>query len=439
MGENKRKPNSYKSGNSQNKKNTEKTNFDKKYKFEKKDGFDKKKGSVCAVFKKCGGCQYIDKKYEEQLDIKFKYISKLLANYGKVEEIIGMDNPYNYRNKVTATFRHKRNGEIISGIYEEGTHNVLPVTDCRLEDKKAQEIIATIRGLVKSFKITIYNEDSGYGLLRHVMVRTAKNTGQIMVTLVTASPVFPSKKNFSKALVDRHPEITTIIQNINDRTTSMVLGNRNQVLYGRGYIEDILCGKRFKLSPTSFYQVNPIQTEILYNKAMGFAGLTGKETVIDAYCGIGTIGMVATDDAREVIGVELNKEAVRDAISNSKLNGCKNINFYNNDAGKFMVNMANQGEKVDVVFMDPPRSGSDEAFMKSVIKLAPQKIVYISCGPESLARDLKYMTKNGNYKVEKIVAVDMFPWTTHVETVVLMSRGAVRPVDERFARTGAEA
>jgi len=422
MGENKRKPNSYKSGNSQNKKNTEKTNFDKKYKFEKKDGFDKKKGSVCAVFKKCGGCQYIDKKYEEQLDIKFKYISKLLANYGKVEEIIAMDNPYNYRNKVTATFRHKRNGEIISGIYEEGTHNVLPVTDCRLEDKKAQEIIATIRDLVKSFKITVYNEDSGYGLLRHVMVRTAKNTGQIMVTLVTASPVFPSKKNFSKALLDRHPEITTIVQNINDRTTSMVLGSRNQVLYGRGYIEDILCGKRFKLSPTSFYQVNPIQTEILYNKAIEFAGLTGKETVIDAYCGIGTIGMIATDTAREVIGVELNKEAVKDAISNSKLNGCNNINFYNNDAGKFMVNMANQGEKADVVFMDPPRSGSDEAFMKSVIKLAPKKIVYISCGPESLARDLKYMTKNGKYTVEKMVAVDMFPWTDHVETIACLQR-----------------
>lgn len=428
MGENKRKPNSYKSGDSQNKKNTEKNNFDKKYKFEKKDGFDKKKGSVCAVFKKCGGCQYIDKKYEEQLDIKFKYISKLLANYGKVEEIIGMDNPYNYRNKVTATFRHKRNGEIISGIYEEGTHNVLPVTDCRLEDKKAQEIIATIRDLVKSFKITVYNEDSGYGLLRHVMVRTAKNTGQIMVTLVTASPVFPSKKNFSKALVDRHPEITTIIQNINDRTTSMVLGSRNQVLYGRGYIEDILCGKRFKLSPTSFYQVNPIQTEILYNKAIEFAGLTGKETIIDAYCGIGTIGMVATDGAREVIGVELNKEAVKDAISNSKLNGCNNINFYNNDAGKFMVNMANQGEKADVVFMDPPRSGSDEAFMKSVIKLAPKKIVYISCGPESLARDLKYMTKNGKYTVEKMVAVDMFPWTNHVETCVLLVKTSVSEV-----------
>lgn len=428
MGENKRKPNSYKSGDSQNKKNTEKNNFDKKYKFEKKDGFDKKKGSACAVFKKCGGCQYIDKKYEEQLDIKFKYISKLLANYGKVEEIIGMDNPYNYRNKVTATFRHKRNGEIISGIYEEGTHNVLPVTDCRLEDKKAQEIIATIRDLVKSFKITVYNEDSGYGLLRHVMVRTAKNTGQIMVTLVTASPVFPSKKNFSKALLDRHPEITTIVQNINDRTTSMVLGSRNQVLYGRGYIEDILCGKRFKLSPTSFYQVNPIQTEILYNKAIEFAGLTGKETVIDAYCGIGTIGMVATDGAREVIGVELNKEAVKDAISNSKLNGCNNINFYNNDAGKFMVNMANQGEKADVVFMDPPRSGSDEAFMKSVIKLAPKKIVYISCGPESLARDLKYMTKNGKYTVEKMVAVDMFPWTNHVETCVLLVKTSVSEV-----------
>ena len=345
-----------------------------------------------------------------------------MKDFGKVEEIIGMDNPYNYRNKVTATFRHKKNGEIISGTYEEGTHNVLSVTDCFLEDRKAQDIISTIRNLVKSFKITIHNEDSGYGLLRHVLVRTARNTGQSMVVLVTASPVFPSKKNFAKALLDRHPEITTIVQNINDRATSMVLGARNQALYGRGYIEDVLCGKRFRLSPTSFYQVNPVQTEILYNKAMEFAGLSGEETVIDAYCGIGTIGMVASDGAKEVIGVELNNEAVRDAITNAKLNGCKNIDFYSNDAGKFMVNMAEQGKSVDVVFMDPPRSGSDTAFMSSVLKLAPKKIVYISCGPESLARDLKYLTKNGKYKVERMAAVDMFPWTEHVESIVLLSR-----------------
>ena len=380
------------------------------------------KSSLCPLSAKCGGCQYIDKSNEEQLDIKLKEVRNLLKNYGEVETIFGMEEPFHYRNKVNAAFRRKRNGEIIAGTYEEGTHNVLPVTSCLIENKKAGEIISTIKDLLRSFKITVYNEDTGYGLLRHVMVRTGYHTGEVMVVLVTASPVFPSKKNFAKVLLDRHPEITTIVQNINDRATSMVLGNRNQVLYGRGYIEDVLCGKRFRLSPTSFYQINPLQTEVIYNKAMEYAGLTGDETVIDAYCGIGTIGMVASDKAKEVIGVELNKEAVRDAITNAKINGCKNIDFYNNDAGKFMVNMATQGKSVDVVFMDPPRSGSDEAFMSSVMKLAPKKVVYISCGPESLARDLKYMTKGGKYKVEKMVACDMFPFTAHVECVTLLQR-----------------
>ncbi len=380
------------------------------------------KNTPCSIFGKCGGCQFIDMDYKKHLENKLSDMQKLFGEFGQLEEILGMENPYNYRNKVTATFRHKRNGEIIAGTYEEGTHNVLPVTNCLIEDKKSQEIIDTIKALVKSFKITIHNEDTGYGLLRHVMVRSGKITGQIMVVLVTAEPTFPSKKNFAKALVDKHSEITTIVQNINPKATSMVLGERNQVLYGRGYIEDFLCGKRFKLSPTSFYQVNSVQTEVLYKKAMEFADLSGEETVIDAYCGIGTIGIVASDKAKEVIGVELNKEAIKDAITNSKLNGCKNISFYSNDAGKFMVNLASQNKSVDVVFMDPPRSGSSKEFMDSVFKLKPKKVVYISCGPESLARDLKYMTKKGEYKVEKMVACDMFPFTNHTEVITSLLR-----------------
>ncbi len=380
------------------------------------------KNSKCPISNKCGGCQYIDKTYEEQLAIKDKELRKLLSPYGDMEPIIGSDNPYHYRNKVNAAFKRKKSGEIISGTYEEGTHNILPVTNCFIEDEQATKIMSTIRDLVRSFKLTTHNEDTGYGLLKHVMVRTARKTRQIMVVLVTASPVFPSKNNFVKALRNAHPEITTVVQNINEKHTSMVLGDRNQVMYGKGFIEDVLCGKRFRISPNSFYQINPEQTEKLYMKAIEFAGLTGGEVVLDAYCGIGTIGMVASDKAGEVIGVELNKEAVRDAINNAKLNGCKNISFYNNDAGKFMVQMANQGAKVDVVFMDPPRSGSDEAFMSSVMKLAPERIVYISCGPETLARDLRYMTKGGKYKVERMVGCDMFSFTQHIETVVLLSR-----------------
>lgn len=226
------------------------------------------KKSNCPISKKCGGCQYIDKSYAEQLKIKTDQVKKLLAPYGSVDEIIGMKEPYHYRNKVNAAFQHKRNGEILAGVYEEGTHRVLSVDDCKIENRLAQEIVETIRGLLRSFKITVYNEDSGYGLLRHVMVRTGHATGEVMVVLVTASPIFPSKKNFAKALVKAHPQITTIVQNINDKDTSMVLGERNQVLYGRGFIEDKLCGKTFKISPTSFYQVNPVQTEILYNLSL---------------------------------------------------------------------------------------------------------------------------------------------------------------------------
>lgn len=376
----------------------------------------------CPAFGKCGGCQYINRTYEEQLECKRKYLNRLLSEFGRVETVLGMENPYHYRNKVNATFKHLRNGEIIAGTYEEGSHRVIETKGCLIENEKADEIIETIRQLVKSFKITVHNEDTGYGILRHVMIRTAHATGQIMVVLVTATPILPSKKNLAKALLARHPEITTIVQNINEKKTSMVLGARNEVIYGKGYIEDVLLGKVFRLSPTSFYQVNSVQTEVLYRTAIDMAGLTGWETIIDAYCGIGTIGIVASDHAKQVIGVELNKDAVRDAILNTKNNKCKNVSIYNNDAGRFMVGLADRNEHIDVVFMDPPRSGSNEAFMSSVIKLSPEKIVYISCGPESLARDLRFFKKHSSYRVTGMVACDMFPWTEHVECIACIQR-----------------
>ena len=375
----------------------------------------------CSYAKKCGGCQYHGIAYEEQLKEKEKKVRKLMKDFGKPEPIIGMENPYYYRNKVHAVYHHQRNGEIISGIYQEGTHKVVPVEECQIENQEADRVIQTIRRLAVSFKIKIYNEDSGYGLLRHVLVRTGRKTGEMMVVLVTASPVFPSKNNFVKALRKEHPKITTVIQNINDKNTNMILGERNVVLYGKGYIEDELCGCRFRISPNSFYQVNPIQTEKLYQEAIELAGLTGKERVIDAYCGIGTIGLIAAPHAGEVIGVELNRDAVRDAVGNAKRNGIKNARFYQGDAGKFMVAMAEEGEKADVVFMDPPRSGSDEAFMNSVVTMQPEKIVYISCNPETQVRDLKYLTKKG-YRVVRICPADMFPFTVHCECIVSMTK-----------------
>ena len=375
----------------------------------------------CPVYKKCGGCDFQGVPYEEQLKIKETQVRQLLAPFCKVHPIAGMKNPYHYRNKVHAVFSHDKKGNAVSGVYQKGTHIVVPVERCMIEDEKADEIIGSIRGLLKSFKIRTYDEDTGYGLLRHVLVRRGFASGEILVVLVTASPVFPSKNNFVKALRKLHPEITTIVQNVNGRGTSMALGNQEKTLYGKGYIEDILCGYTFRISPKSFYQVNPAQTEILYKKAIKLAGLTGKELVLDAYCGIGTIGLIASRGAGQVIGVELNRDAVRDAVANAKRNQVKNVRFYCADAGKFMVDMAADGVKADVVFMDPPRSGSDVTFLDCLAKMAPKRVVYISCEPESLARDLKYLKKKG-YQAEGAWPVDMFGWTGCVETVVMLSR-----------------
>lgn len=377
------------------------------------------KESRCPVSGRCGGCQFIDVPYKKQLEKKKKATAELLKPFCRLEYIHGMEQPEHYRNKVSAAFTHDRKGNPLSGVYAAESHYVVPVETCLIEDAKADEIIGTIRGMLKSFKIKVYDEDTGYGLLRHVLVRVGKTSGQIMVVIVTASPVFPSKNNFVKALLAKHPEITTIVLNVNDRRTSMVLGEKEHVIYGKGYIEDELCGKTFKISPKSFYQVNPVQTEVLYGKAMDFAGLSGKETVIDAYCGIGTIGIIASDRAKKVISVEVNKAAVKDAVSNAKRNQVKNIDFYQNDAGEFMMQMAQQKEHADVVFLDPPRAGSDETFLSSVVTLAPEKIVYISCNPETLARDLKFLAGKG-YRVRKAEAVDMFPFTEEVECVCLL-------------------
>ena len=376
---------------------------------------------ICPNFGKCGGCQLLSLPYAEQVKRKQKMVEELLGPFCKVEPFIGMEDPKHYRNKVHAVFGLDRKGQPVSGVYKAYSHEIVPVDSCLLEDQRADAIIVTIRGLLKSFKIKTYDEDSGYGLLRHVLIRTGHVSGQILVVLVTVSPVFPSKNNFVKALRERHPEITTIVQNVNEKDTSMVLGTRDIVLYGRGYIEDTLCGKTFRISPQSFYQINSVQTEKLYRRAVEYAGLTGKETVLDAYCGIGTIGMIAAEKAGKVIGVELNPDAVKDAVRNAKANGVDNIVFYQQDAGKFMTQLAARGEKLDVLLMDPPRSGSSMEFLEAVGQLKPERIVYVSCEITTQVRDLKVLQQKG-YKVVKGVGVDMFPHTNNCESVVMLTR-----------------
>ena len=377
----------------------------------------------CPVYKKCGGCQLQNLSYEEQLRFKQNKVIKLLKSFGRVEPIIGMENPYHYRNKVQAAFFTDRNGKIHSGVYQSGTHRIVSVDDCQIEDRLADEIIVAIRKMLPSFRLTTYNEDARKGFLRHVLVKRGFSTNQVMVVLVTGTPIFPSKNNFVKALREKFPQITTVVQNINPFNTNLVLGDRQTVLYGKGYIEDELCGCRFRISPKSFYQINPVQTEVLYGKAIEFAGLKGDETVLDTYCGVGTIGIIAAKHgAGQVLGVELNGEAVRDAIQNAKANKLNNIRFFKGDAGEFMTSVAEEKEKPDIVMMDPPRAGSSEQFLSSLIKMAPKTVVYVSCNPETLARDLEYLRKHSDYRVKKIQPVDMFPHTQHVETVVKLSR-----------------
>ena len=392
-------------------------------KSDEKNRVSREKSGICPYAKNCGGCDYQGIFYEKQLQEKKKLVEKLLKPFGKVEPIVGMDEPLHYRHKVHAVFDCTKRGQVVAGVYKKNTHEVVDIEGCQIEDAEADAIILEIKALLKSFRIKAYNEDTGYGLLRHVLIRKGYHTGQIMVVLVLVSPILPSKNNFVKALRKKFPQISTVVVKVNDKRTSMVLGERNITIYGKGYIEDELCGCTFRISPNSFYQVNPKQTELLYNKAIEYAGLTGKERVFDAYCGTGTIGIIASRKAGQVIGVELNKDAVRDAITNAKRNDVHNIRFYNEDAGRFMVEMAEQKEKVDVVIMDPPRTGSDETFLSSLVKLAPEKVVYVSCGPESLARDLKYLTKHG-YQMEGAMPFDLFPFTVHVEMVCLLSRKA---------------
>lgn len=379
------------------------------------------KDGICPYAKKCGGCDYQGMEYQKQLTMKQETVSKLLKPYVKVAPIVGMDNPYHYRHKVHAVFDCIGRGQVVAGVYKKNSHEVVDIESCQIENQESDAIVREIKGLLKSFRIKTYDEDTGYGLLRHVLVRKGYHTGEIMVVLVLASPILPSKNNFVKALRKNHPEISTVVINVNDKKTSMVLGERNIVVYGKGFIEDQLCGCTFRISPNSFYQVNPAQTENLYEKAIDCAKLTGKEKVIDAYCGTGTIGIIASKEAKEVYGVELNKDAIKDAITNAKRNDVKNIRFINEDAGKYMVSLAEKKETADVVIMDPPRSGSDEAFLSSVVKLSPKRVVYVSCNPETLARDLQYLTKKG-YKVMEATPFDMFPFTAHTEMVVALEK-----------------
>jgi len=380
----------------------------------------------CQVYETCGGCHVLHMQYATQLEWKQQKIKDLFPEEdrrGILAPVIGMEEPFHYRHKIYASFSNGKKGEILAGIYEENSHRVVKTKQCRIQHPLANEIISYVAELMKKRRIPAYNEDQGTGVLRHIYIRIGEKTGQVMVVLVTGSKEFKEKTVFVDGLRKQFPQITTIIHNINSAKTSMVLGKTETVLFGPGTIEDELCGLKFDISSRSFYQVNPVQTEKLYTTAVEFAGLTGKETVLDAYCGIGTITMVAAKQAKEVLGVELNETAIQDAKKNAKKNNCTNARFIAADAGEYMVQLAKNPEAVkpEVVFMDPPRSGSDANFLNSVAKLAPKKIVYISCNPNTQKTDIDVLKKKG-YRVERMQAVDCFCHTRHVENIALLVR-----------------
>ena len=374
----------------------------------------------CPIAKKCGGCQLQNLTYKEQLSLKQAKIIKLVGSYCHVDEIIGMEDPHNYRNKISRIFGF-RNGKIISGIYQSSTRHIVQTDDCMLEDELASKIVKTIRELCTSLKIKAYDLNTKRGFLRHILVRRAVNNGETMVVIVTSKGEFLKKNELVDALIKKHSEITTVVWNINPTETPLLLGDKSEVLYGNGYITETLLGKSFRISPKSFHQVNTEQTNILYSKAKEFASLTGKETVIDAYCGTGTIGITLADGAKRIIGVESNPDAVADAIENARLNKLKNCEFIAADAGDYMQSLAEKGEKIDVVITDPPRAGCSKQFLDALLALSPQRVVYVSCNPETLSRDL-FTLRKGGYKIKQIQPVDMFPNTSHVETVVLLSK-----------------
>lgn len=378
---------------------------------------------MCPKAGACGGCRYNGVKYSKQLALKQEYVDGLLRPFGPVAPILGMENPFFYRNKVQSVFGYSNRGELVSGIYREGTHKLIPVRDCMIEDQEADAVLATVRDLIRSFSIPAYDEDMHTGVIRHVLIRRAIFTNETLVVLVIGSHTFKPKDAFVRELVKKHPSVKTVLLNVNDEQTSMVLSDAPcKVIYGQGYIEDELCGLKIRISAKSFYQVNPVQAEKLYTIAMRMARFKGNESIIDAYCGTGTIGLIAASWSKgSVLGIELNPDAVEDAKANAELNGIANASFICGDASVELKRMAKEGQSVDVLFLDPPRSGSDERFLASVIKLSPKTVVYISCNPETLARDLRYLTKMGPYKMIGAQPVDMFPQTSHVETVCLLT------------------
>lgn len=376
----------------------------------------------CEVYKRCGGCSLQHMRSELGLEFKENVVRENLKRIGKLEDIhvcdiISMEEPFRYRNKTQNPVGRKK-GEVQIGFYAKRSHDIIEGPTCEIQHRAADKVKAIVKEYIAENNVSVYDETTGKGLVRHVMTRVGFKTGEVMVVLVLNGKDLPKKDRLINALLNEVAEIKSIVINVNRAKTNVILGRKNIVIYGKDSITDYIGKFKFNISPNSFFQVNPVQTEVLYNKVLEYAGLTQKDVVFDLYCGIGTISLFLSQKAKKVYGVEVVEDAIEDAKENARINGIGNVEFILGEAEKVLPGM---GIKADVVVVDPPRKGCDESLLKTLVKIKPSRIVYVSCNPSTLARDLKYLSEGG-FKVERVQPVDMFPWTVHVECIALLQR-----------------
>lgn len=378
----------------------------------------------CKTFSKCGGCTLRHINYRETLNIKRDIVKnclyKELHRDVEVKNTIGMEKPLYYRNKLQYPVGYDKDNKPVMGIYSGRTHNIIETEqNCYIQNEKCSEIAKDIFEFTVKNNIKPYNEQTNKGTLRHIVIRIGIKTNEIMVTLVVNNDKFNNEEEFIEELTKKYPEIKTIVKNYNEKNTNVILGKKNKVIYGNGYIYDMLGSYKFKISPLSFYQVNPLQTEVLYNKAIEYANLTGEETIFDLYCGIGTIGIFASAKAKKVYGIEVVPEAIEDAKENAKLNKIENAEFFVGEVEKILPELIEERNiSADVAFIDPPRKGCDNITIETLLKIMPQKIVYVSCNPATLARDIRLLEEK--YELKQVQPVDMFAFTSHVETIAVL-------------------
>lgn len=376
----------------------------------------------CPIYSQCGGCQLQHLRYEGQLDFKKKQVEQVLTRIGKldltkvkVHSTLGMKDPWNYRNKAQVPVG-EREGGLVAGFYQKRSHDIIDMERCLIQQAENDEVVQAVKKICEGYGIRAYNEEKHKGWLRHIMVRYGLVTKEIMVVFITRTADFPHKADIIKKINNQFPQVKSIVQNINTKRTNVIFGEETKVLWGEEYIYDKIGDVKFAISARSFYQVNPEQTKVLYDKALEYAGLTGEESVIDAYCGIGTISLFLAQKAKKVFGVEIVPEAIEDAKRNAELNGFTNAEFAVGEAEVVIPEWYKQGNKADVIVVDPPRKGCDEALLKTILDMKPNRVVYVSCNPGTLARDLQVL-ELGGYKTVEVQPVDMFPHTTHCEAV----------------------